>query len=246
MYSPSTDYYTKPRYYIQLGAALMHFLGYDVLESNYYLTPFNPFLMKGVKNYALDTAVGRENFVEFMGLIAPPPLRELYGDDPFKYAIDELYGSDPAPLRIIRSFLLDYFFPKYWYSRLANYADDDKESALINAYMVWFNHFAEILSATAKKYLILISALQTKENALLDRLQSTTNGFSKFNDTPQGSGDFSGDTHATNVTNSTTTTSTDYDTPIKRLREIRDNLEVYYNAWASDFDKLFVRISEDL
>lgn len=139
-------------------------------------------------------------------------------------------------------FLCNYFFPKYYRAAVPPYF---LEGQSVDWYEIYFNFFAKFSDrtlATFPKYVRLIKLYEAKEAELMNRLESETESLSKFNDTPQEEGDYSTDAHTTTATKATTKTATDYETPMKRLKEIRDNLEDLYNAWAEDYANLFVRI----
>lgn len=236
----------EPRFYLTLGPSIM-----DGSLGQFNRTAFNPYLMETVKAFDLTQSTGRNSFLQYIGSFAPAEYREMYEDEGlpyFKYAIDVYPASADKrnELSILRDFLLNYFFPKYWHSYLSVYANSDDQEALDAAFEQWFNYFAQVLSMTFKKYCILINALKTKEDKLMEQLSSWSYGQSRFNDTPQNSGRFDDDAHTTNLTETDTKAASDFETPIKRIKEIRDNLEDYYNAWALDFDKLFVRIPQSL
>lgn len=140
-------------------------------------------------------------------------------------------------------FLLEYIFPKYWDEFILPYGteEDDFEKA----YSSWFSRFISILFGTFPKYTKLISLFASQEANLLSQVKSKTVGISRFNDTPQEGGDFSDEDHTTTATKVENDNYSDFETPIKRLKEVRDNLEDCYNAWAFEFDKLFtMEVSE--
>lgn len=235
----------ESRYYLTLGPCVIS--EYE----NWDKTAFNPYFMNTVRGFDLSIQSGRNSFLEFLGDFAPEVYKGMYdyqGLPYFQYALDIYPASanKQKELSIIREFVLDYFFPKYWNSYLNEYARSEKEEDLKEAYRRWFDKFAHVLCATFKKYFILISALQSKESSLLAQLESWSYAVNRFNDTPQDRGTFADDAHTTNIAENDTKAGSDFETPIKRIREIRDNLEVYYNAWAEDFDKLFIRIQESL
>ena len=100
--------------------------------------------------------------------------------------------------------------------------------------------FLTLLNQTAFRYKSLLSAYDTEKTKLLDKLETTNTGLAKFNDTPQGSGDYSDDTHTSNLTRTTSTTSTEVMTPIQRLKEIQDGFSDVLARWSEEFDNLFL------
>ena len=100
--------------------------------------------------------------------------------------------------------------------------------------------FLTLLNQTAFRYKSLLSAYDTEKTKLLDKLETINTGLAKFNDTPQGSGDYADDTHTTNLTRTTSTTSTEVMTPIQRLKEIQDSFSDVLARWSEEFNNLFL------
>lgn len=71
---------------------------------------------------------------------------------------------------------------------------------------------------------MLIQNLNNNKTKLLDDVKSSST--SRFNDTPQNSGDFSDDQHTSNLT--TTISSSNVGTMMQRLNEIEDNIKQLY------------------
>lgn len=114
--------------------------------------------------------------------------------------------------------------------------DEPTDEEQLHVYQIWMRHYLSVFNATYDKYKYLIDTLNTEKTHLMDEIKSTT--FNKFNDTPQGSGDFSGDNHATTVNISKT--SVEGGTKMQRLAEIETSLKNYYSKWADEFGGLFI------
>ena len=155
-----------------------------------------------------------------------------------------IYGNNSeerANNLIVRKFLIQYLFPKYWESFLLPFGKDNSPIEEAEVWRIWFNRFMQLMVATFNKYCPILKAYEAKENSLMARLGSESHTISRFNDTPQEGGDFADEDHTTNATTADNETASDYETPINRLREIRDKFENIYNAWARDFDILFTQ-----
>ena len=100
--------------------------------------------------------------------------------------------------------------------------------------------FLTLLNQTASRYKKLLELYKSQENKLLDKLSTINSGLAKFNDTPQGSGDFSGDTHTTNITKTSSESQVEIRTPIERLKEIQDSYSDLIARWSEEFDNLFL------
>lgn len=97
-----------------------------------------------------------------------------------------------------------------------------------------------ILNGSYDRYNAVYEAFETQKSKLLDKIKTTQLGSAKFNDTPQGNGDYSDDTHTTNITLTKGETESDNLTPVMRLKEIEDSLNDILFNWSKEFEKIFV------
>lgn len=97
-----------------------------------------------------------------------------------------------------------------------------------------------ILNGSFDRYNAIYDAFETQKSKLLNTIKTTQLGSAKFNDTPQGNGDYSDDPHTTNITLTKGETETDNLTPVMRLKEIEDSLNDILFNWAKEFEKIFV------
>ena len=111
----------------------------------------------------------------------------------------------------------DYVWPRF-YQEAIIYVDSDESE-----------DFTE-------KYSLLIQNLKANKNKLLDDVKSAS--ISRFNDTPQNSGDFSDDNHTSTVTK--TENSSNVGTMMARLNEIEDNIKQLYIDWSNEFRKFII------
>ena len=86
----------------------------------------------------------------------------------------------------------------------------------------------------------MISLLESRENQLLDKVVTSSESESRFNDTPDTSGAHDTSDYTSNLTKGKNTISTDAGTVLERLEEVRRKYNDYYRLWAMEFDKLFV------
>lgn len=213
-----------PRYFFRFGELIEErILGAAVPEED--STP----LLKDFQNIVTETATDQIKFLEdlmpFSSAVLPLPVYNPTGE--------------AANREILMEFLVRYLFPRYW--SLYVYPCGDSESDSARVYKSFFNRFAQLIIATWGKYVPIIKAFKEKEGQLLARLGSESTNLTRFNDTPQNTGDFKDEAHTTTATQSTNETSSDYETPINRLSEIREKFENVYNAWSQEFDILFTR-----
>lgn len=152
---------------------------------------------------------------------------------------------------------------RYWEEYCAK-ADTETDT---NCYRFFLAKLINMILFTYDKYYVLLKGLEDNKANLLDKLERSIEGsvtntgtqtvegsdFRKDNDTPQGSGDFSGDTHASFITGGNTssertddllaeTSSTEtYDNEplIDRLKKIQDSLQNIMYRWVDEFRILF-------
>ena len=74
----------------------------------------------------------------------------------------------------------------------------------------------------------------------MDKLNSTIEFNSKYNDTPQNAGNMDSDPYTTNTTRTKSTTESDSNTLMARLNEIQNSYRNLYMDWVNEFDGLFV------
>ncbi len=113
------------------------------------------------------------------------------------------------------------------------------------------NNLLNKIALTYKKYDLLLGYYASKEATLLAQVSSTSTGDSsninvnKRNETPQNEGDYSGDTHATEVSraegtaDNTIVSVTDKDTPIMRLAEIQQLYKNLLADWSDEMERCF-------
>lgn len=111
----------------------------------------------------------------------------------------------------------------------------DKEEDLTKETFKFINNFSNILRLSFNYYSTLLNAYASKENALLDKISSSS--IVRFNDTPQDEGDFANDEHTTSINQSEALT--DLNSPIMRLKEIQDSYKNLVEDWSNEFKKLF-------
>lgn len=130
----------------------------------------------------------------------------------------------------------DYIWPRF-YQEAIIYADLDKNEDFVEKFcrtkvgqiMAWWK-------SSSEKYSMLIQNLTANKAKLLDDVKSAS--ISRFNDTPQNSGDFSDDQHASTVTK--TENSSNVGTMMARLNEIEDNIKQLYIDWSNEFRKFII------
>ena len=130
----------------------------------------------------------------------------------------------------------DYIWPRFYQEAIV-YTDLDKNEDFVKKFastkvgqiFAWW-------TASSEKYSLLIQNLKANKSKLLDDVKSAS--ISRFNDTPQNSGDFSDDNHTSTVTK--TENSSNVGTMMARLNEIEDNIKQLYIDWSNEFRKFII------
>lgn len=130
----------------------------------------------------------------------------------------------------------DYIWPRF-YQETITYTDSEEKDDLVQKFSK--TKVGQIFAwwiSSAEKYSLLIQNLTANKSKLLDDVKSAS--ISRFNDTPQNSGDFSDDNHTSTVTK--TENSSNVGTMMQRLNEIEDNIKQLYLDWSNEFRKFII------
>lgn len=99
--------------------------------------------------------------------------------------------------------------------------------------------FNKIIS-TKDKYIEMLSYYSASKTHLMKEIESSSETTSRFNDTPQDGGDYSDDTHTTNITQSSSIGKSERDTPIERLDSIAKLYEDQMDRWIAEIGRVFI------
>ena len=130
----------------------------------------------------------------------------------------------------------EYLWPRF-YQEAVIYVDLDESEDFVEKFCS--TKAGQIMSwwmSSTEKYSLLIQNLEANKTKLLDDVKSAS--ISRFNDTPQNSGDFSDDNHTSTVTK--TENSSNVGTMMARLNEIEDNIKQLYIDWSNEFRKFII------
>ena len=130
----------------------------------------------------------------------------------------------------------EYIWPRF-YNEAIIYTDTDEIEDFVEKFCE--TKAGQIMSwwqSSSEKYSLLIQNLEANKSKLLDDVKSVS--ISRFNDTPQNSGDFSDDQHTSTATK--TENSSNVGTMMARLNEIEDNIKQLYIDWSNEFRKFII------
>ena len=130
----------------------------------------------------------------------------------------------------------NYIWPRF-YNEFVVYVDlDENEDFLKKFCRTKAGQIFAWWMSSSEKYSMLIQNLSNNKAKLLDDVKSSST--SRFNDTPQNSGDFSDDQHTSTITK--TENSSNVGTMMARLNEIEDNIKQLYLDWSDEFRKFII------
>ena len=130
----------------------------------------------------------------------------------------------------------DYIWPRFYQEAIIYVDSDESEDFLEKFCRTKVGQILSWFKASSEKYVMLIQNLENNKAKLLDDVKSSST--SRFNDTPQNSGDFSDDQHTSTVTK--TENSSNVGTMMARLNEIEDNIKQLYIDWSNEFRKFII------
>lgn len=102
-----------------------------------------------------------------------------------------------------------------------------------------FRSLIQLFNLTAPRYIPLLKQYKANESDPIGKISSTSYGKTRFNDTPQDSGDFEDDEHTTNITQSEATTESDSGSIMERLDALYKNWRQILRDWTTEFKGLF-------
>lgn len=130
----------------------------------------------------------------------------------------------------------NYIWPRF-YNEAIIYTDSDEDEDFVKKFArTKVGQIFSFWKSSMDKYVMLIQNLEANKAKLLDDVKSSS--ISRFNDTPQNSGDFSDDQHTSTVTK--TENSSNVSTMMARLNEIEDNIKQLYIDWSNEFRKFII------
>ena len=130
----------------------------------------------------------------------------------------------------------NYVWPRLYQEAIIYVDSDESEDFMKKFCRTKAGQIFSWWQSSTEKYSLLIQNLTANKNKLLDDVKSAS--ISRFNDTPQNSGDFSDDNHTSTVTK--TENSSNVGTMMARLNEIEDNIKQLYIDWSNEFRKFII------
>lgn len=154
--------------------------------------------------------------------------------------------SIPSTTNTLEEELFTHIYGRYW-KEFCLFTEEEigtSESEVVEAWYPLILKMYNIIQWTKQKYETLISYYTSNLTKLMDGVEASSRGTSRFNDTPQGSGDYSDDPHTSSINQNETKYEDDKDTKVQRLKEIQDKMSNIMLDWVKEFDKLFINCCE--
>lgn len=178
------------------------------------------------ENFTLDSAIYLTRFSLYPHCFK--------GVAPSNYPYDNTYITEIFNIIKFR-YRHEYIFPLSFYKdesvAFSDWSAEEKAEFFEKS-----NNFIErllsIMEFTYERYSSLLNIYRDEEADLMGKVEAIT----RFNDTPQDSGEFADDSHTTNIT----TSQNDYDTYMGRLREIQSYYANVLKDWSDEFSPLFI------
>lgn len=139
-------------------------------------------------------------------------------------------------IRMIYSEYFDSFVAK---KVIGLYEDETQVTLSSNELKEIWRHFVGLFNLLAPRYIPMLDAYKANEASPIARIGSVTTGINKFNDTPQGSGDFSDDTHTSTINQNQVSVEADSGSIATRLDELYKNWRSVLKDWVYEFRCLF-------
>ena len=113
--------------------------------------------------------------------------------------------------------------------------EDDLKKAL--------NKFLNVMNLTMPKYIPLLYQYEQNYQDLLRKVESETESFSRFNDTPQNEQDevdYNTDDYATTMGRNKSVSKVDSNSIPLKLKELQENYKSIVLEWSNEFDMIFI------
>ena len=151
--------------------------------------------------------------------------------------------NDFDTAEIILPIIFNRFYHHYCCSQEEE--PDDLVDGIIDSYREkpYFKFLVDmgnVFNFTKQKYSTLLNLYASEKENLLNKVQTLASGTTRYNDTPQDTGDFSDDSHTTNISQTTGESSTDVKPLIERLADINRLYQQVLLDWTNEFERLFI------
>lgn len=138
-------------------------------------------------------------------------------------------------MRFIKAYLIPRSRETYvdFFSQFTGETDfAERRANMLETFTARFVHW---WNKASDKYGTVATYYFNDKERLMDQISNKTTNISRFNDTPQGSGDFKDDPFTSNITQGESETKSDGASPIERLSAISTGYKSVLAEWCQSF-----------
>lgn len=136
--------------------------------------------------------------------------------------------------------LLDNIMVRYGSHYIGYVGNANDVSEILKLVRGFWENVQFIISMTYDKYATLLNIYSTNLSKLMDGIKSTQSSTSRYNDTPQESGEYDDEDHTTSLTIGSGESTTEGASKIARIKEIQTSFDNVMLEWVKEFDRLFI------
>lgn len=148
-----------------------------------------------------------------------------------------------ADIKAIINALMNNVYDRHHQDYVWSVTIDSDENHVLDASNIAFylDKVLNVLNLTLPRYIPLL--IQNKKYSAdpVAPIESHSNGITRFNDTPQDSGDFSDDEHTSNISQTESNQSVDVGSIMSRLDELFKNFRSILLEWSNEFNRVFLK-----
>lgn len=170
---------------------------------------------------------------------------DYYNDDRCVLVLDEDLIDSSIIIELILM-VYNRFFEFYAYKKEIPFTEEASEPDIGDSNIL-AKRLNNIIDMTYERYAPMLVFQRANESDPSPKLESESNGKTRFNDTPQNEAlasneFFNDDKHSTNITASHSSTSVDSGTVAERLDELYKNWKSILRDWTNEFKGLFMEV----
>ena len=120
---------------------------------------------------------------------------------------------------------------------------DENYELVASDYPKAMNKFINVLNLTMPQYIPMIFEAEKLYQDALSKLESESESFSRYNDTPQNDQDevdYNTPSYASNMGKTASKTKVDSGSPVARMEELRTKWKSIILKWSNEFDMIFI------
>lgn len=161
------------------------------------------------------------------------------------YTLTTSITTEVAVINKVLSLVVDRFSEYYLYKKDIPFEDEDYQLTNDDA-KILARKLVSIVNLSYERYIPLLKSYDKYKDDPTDGIESSSDGETRFNDTPQNASSDSlyldDEKHASNITKSHATTKMDVDSISDRLDKLYRNWRDIVRDWTNEFKGLFMEV----